>query len=133
MAMARNLPDLHGVFILVMDDNDDTRDILATYLQHLGAVVTTARNVGEALAALDEVRAHVIVSDLTMPVMDGYEFVARLRRMPGEDQQPTPVIAFSGYTDEAQRAIENGFVSFIAKPSDPLTVAREIQRFARPA
>lgn len=126
-------PDLHGVYVFVVDDNDDARDILLTYLQYLGAVVRTARDGRTALAALGELRAHIIVADLTMPAMDGYEFLQRLRRMSKEDKDPTPVIAFSGYADEKRRAMTSGFASFIAKPADPEALAKEIERVVREA
>jgi CheY-like chemotaxis protein len=121
-------PDLHGVYVLVVDDNEDSREILLTYLAHVGAAARAARNAGDALAALGELRAHVIVTDLMMPAIDGFEFLQRLRQMPGEAEHPTPVIAFSGFKDEKPRAIRSGFASFITKPAEPTTIAREIKR-----
>jgi CheY-like chemotaxis protein len=57
------VPVLNGVHVLLVDDNDDARAILQSYLQHVGANVTTARSGGEALGMLQEVAAHVIISD----------------------------------------------------------------------
>ena len=68
-----------------------------------------------------------------MPAIGGYEFLQRLRQTPVEAQHPTPVIAFSAFTDEKQRAIDAGFASFILKPADPATVAREIHRLVSPS
>src|SRR5437899_2278683 len=87
------LPDLNGLHVLVVDDDEDTREILQSFFTHLGAVVTIARNGSEGLAALKELRAHVIVSDLSMPGIDGYEFMHRLRALPGDVQQPVPTSA----------------------------------------
>lgn len=61
--MATPRPNLAGLDILVVDDNEDARSILGTYVEHRGATVTLARNGREALAALNDIRAHAIVSD----------------------------------------------------------------------
>ena len=80
-AMANDAPDLTGLHVLVVDDNEDARIILGAYLQQLGASVTLARNAGDALAAMNELRAHVIISDLSMPGMDGLELLTRIRSL----------------------------------------------------
>ena len=126
-------PDLRGVHVLVVDDNADARLILGTYLEYLGATVTTARNAGDALAAITDVRAHVIISDISMPGMDGIEMLKRIRNMPSERSAPTPAIAFSGFADRSNQAAARhaGFAAFFPKPADPLDVAREVQRLLR--
>src|SRR5438094_265161 len=79
----------------------------------------------EGLAALAEIRAHVIVSDLSMPVMDGMEFLRRVRQLPGQAQAPTPAIAFTGFGDRYSetRARAAGFQALLAKPADPVNIA----------
>jgi CheY-like chemotaxis protein len=125
-------PDLTGIHVLLVDDNEDARTILGVYLRHLGATVTVARNGGDALAALNDVRAHVIVSDLSMPGMDGLELLTRIRSLSSEQASPTPAIAFTGYADRANQeaARAAGFVKFLPKPTDPLEIAVEIKRLA---
>jgi CheY-like chemotaxis protein len=127
------LPDLNGLHVLVVDDNEDTREILQSFFTHLGAVVTIATNGSEGLAALKELRAHVIVSDLSMPGIDGYEFMRCVRALPGEAQHPTPAIAITGFVqrEDRERALRSGYQSFIAKPADPLFVAQEVARLGR--
>jgi CheY-like chemotaxis protein len=124
------MPDLRGVHVLIVDDNEDARVILGAYLQHLGANITLASSGVEGLAALAEVRAHVIVSDLAMPVMDGIEFLRRVRQLPGQAQRPTPAIAFTGFTDRYTegKARAAGFQVLLAKPTDPLEIAELIVR-----
>src|SRR5437868_14641554 len=118
-------PDLSGLHVLVIDDNDDARTVLGSYLEHLGATVSLARNAGDALALLNDLRAHVIVSDLSMPGMDGLELLTRIRALPAEQKAPTPAIAFTGFATRENReaARRVGFELFIVKPADPLDVA----------
>lgn len=124
--MSGPAPNLVGVHVLLVDDNEDARAILGTYLEHLGATVTYARNAGDALAAMNELRAHVIVSDLSMPGMDGLELLTRIRSLPAEQDSPTPAIAFSGFVDQDGPAQLAGYAKFIRKPADPLEIAVEI-------
>jgi len=126
-------PDLTGLHVLLVDDNEDARLILGLFLGDCGATVTTARNAGDALAAVNEVRAHIIISDLSMPGMDGVELLARIRSLPAERESPTPAIAFTGYNTRENReaAQQAGFDMFIPKPADPLDVANHIGRLAR--
>ena len=133
--MATPRPDLSGLHILIVDDNEDARTILGTYLEHLGATVTLARNGGEALAAVNDIRAHVIVSDISMPALDGIELITRIRAREADlgIQIPTPAIAFTGFanneTEEAARRA--GFDTFIAKPADPLDIALRVAALTR--
>ena len=78
--------DLAGVHVLLVDDTEDVLEMFGSYLRYVGAVVTLARNGSEALACLAQARAHVIVTDLAMPGMDGVEFVARLRGDRGQGE-----------------------------------------------
>ena len=75
---------LAGIHVLVVDDDEDTRDIFQTFLGAVGAVVTTARNAAEGIAALRSMKADVIVADLSMPGLDGYtvEMMKHLERTP---------------------------------------------------
>lgn len=124
------LHDLTGIHVLVVDDNDDARSILQSYLMHLGANVTTARSGGEAIGKLQEVAAHVIVSDLAMPGMTGHDFLSVVRQMPSQAGKPTPAIAVTAFDDpqNRRRAAEAGFNVYLVKPVDPLIVVQEIRR-----
>lgn len=122
-----------GLHILIVDDNEDTRDILGTYLEHPGAAVTPARNGGEALAALNDIRAHIIVSDISMPAVDGIELMTRIRARESQLDIRTPAIAFTGFSDgpNEQAARQAGFDAFVAKPADPLDIALCIDALTR--
>jgi CheY-like chemotaxis protein len=122
---------LLGIHVMLVDDDEDALEIVGTYLRHLGAVVTMARNGAEALGLLEQARAHVIVTDLSMPGMDGVEFVSRLRRHRGETEGPTPVIAVTAFPDryapDALAALGIwGFSSYFVKPVPLERVAHEI-------
>ena len=121
-------PDLTGVHVLLVDDNQDALHIFGSYLRHVGAVVTVARNGAEALGILQQARAHVIVTDLSMPGVDGVEFVTRLRGHRGEADSPTPVIAVTAFPENYIREAmhELGFRSYLVKPVNPERIAREV-------
>jgi CheY-like chemotaxis protein len=120
--------NLAGVHVLLVDDNQDALEIFGSYLRHLGAVVTVARNGAEALGLLEQAQAHVIVTDLSMPGMDGVEFVTRLRGHRGEAESPTPVIAVTAFPENYVRESMHdlGFRSYLVKPVNPERVAREV-------
>ena len=105
-------------------------DELGITAQGIGVV----RRVGgqrdlEALAALTELHAHVIVSDISMPAIDGTELLRRARTLDAARRTRTPAIAFSGFTgkDHQEAAREAGFDVFVGKPADPLDIALHIQ------
>ena len=121
---------LAGVHVLLIDDNEDTLEIIGSSLRRAGAVVTVAHNGAEALNQLKLPRADVIVTDLSMPVIDGMEFLSRLRGHRGQDQAPTPVIAFTAFPDkyDPRHAKGAGFSSYLVKPVEPDRVALEVRR-----
>jgi CheY-like chemotaxis protein len=121
-------PDLTGIHVMLVDDNEDALNIFGSYLRHLGAFVMVARNGAEALGMLEQARAHVIVTDLSMPGIDGVEFVARLRGHRGEADEPTPIIAVTAFPENYVREAmhELGFRSYLVKPVNPERIAREV-------
>ena len=130
--MGRQPPEqpLRGVSVLVVDDDEDARYVMNSYLTHFGAHVVTATNGIDALHVLRSVRADVIVTDLSMPGMDGLQLLQEVRSLPGESDRPTPIIActaFSHLRDSAQQA---GFQAYFVKPLDPHALVREIARLA---
>jgi CheY-like chemotaxis protein len=120
-------PDLTGVHVMLVDDNEDPLNILGSYLRHLGALVT-ARNGAAALVMLQQGQAHVIVTDMSMPGRDGVEFVTRLRGHRSEADAPTPVIAVTAFPENYVREAmhELGFRSYFVKPANPERIAREV-------
>ena len=108
-------PDLRGLTLLVVDDNDDAVDILTKFLKACGAEVLFARNAMTAwgyVAAKHKLDA--VITDIAMPGMDGMELARRLRDQPSA--RSVPLIALTGFYDE-YKAREN-FDAFLCKPVD---------------
>jgi CheY-like chemotaxis protein len=123
---ARSL--LAGVRVLVVEDDEATREGIATVLGLFGAEVRAAGSSREALALLDEAPADALVSDLSMPGEDGYAFVRAVRARPRERGGAVPALALSAQvTQEASaRVMEAGFQRHLAKPIDGAGLALAI-------
>ncbi|WP_394836970.1 ATP-binding protein [Pendulispora rubella] len=131
-AVARRLD---GKRILVVDDEEDARDLLMEVLKENGAESRGARSVAEALALVDEFRPDVILSDIGMPVDDGYTLIRRLRAIEAERQSPPiPAMALTAYAREADRrmALEAGYQVHVPKPVEPSALVEAIARWATP-
>jgi signal transduction histidine kinase/CHASE1-domain containing sensor protein/CheY-like chemotaxis protein len=117
-------PDaLRGTAILAIDDQDDARDLLRNVLSNYGATVLTASSASEALRILesDAARIRLIVSDISMPAVDGYELMRAIRRLPAEQGGLVPAIALTAYAAAADRtrALAAGYDDHLAKPLLP--------------
>ena len=110
-------PRLHGVHVLVVDDDLNTRELLTEALGATGARVTSADSARHALERLTTNGADVIVSDIAMPGEDGCWLMQRIRSLPGEVGR-TPAIALSALarSEDRARAIEAGYQMHLAKP-----------------
>ncbi len=113
---------LAGLAILVVDDSDDARDALRALLQLLGAKVAVAHDGREALKMARDTDPDLVMCDLRMPRMDGFEFIRELHR--NSSRAHPPVVAMSGLAGEAvrKRARESGFKAHIAKPFNEAAV-----------
>jgi PAS domain S-box-containing protein len=118
----RQEKDVTGVLnqmrILVVDDSTDTVDMLRRLLEMDGATVTTADGANKALDLAHEKTFDVVLSDISMPGMDGFEFVRRLREI--ERQKDVPVIALTGLgrAQDVERSEAEGFFCHVTKPID---------------
>jgi CheY-like chemotaxis protein len=113
--------DLHGIRVLVVDDDLDAREALALMLARSGASVTTAGSADEAFDELTAGSFDVFLSDLAMPSRDGYDLIQRVRGAEDERVRRTPAIAVSAFAREEERtkAIASGFHIHVAKPVAP--------------
>jgi CheY-like chemotaxis protein len=111
---------LAGIRIVVVDDDPDARDLLATVLAQRSAEVLAASSAGEAFALVQREHPDVLISDIAMPEEDGYMLVRRVRALPPEDGGRTPAIAVTAYAGhgDRRRALEAGFDVHYAKPID---------------
>ncbi len=104
---------------LVVDDVADVTEMLAVVLTHAGYNVTTAASAPAALKAARERQFDVIISDIGMPDMNGYQLAREVRQLPG--YETVPMVAVTGYSmfDDKERSSKAGFNAHITKPIDP--------------
>nr|WP_051470032.1 PAS domain S-box protein [Fischerella sp. PCC 9605] len=112
---------LTGVRVLVVDDEADTRELIAFILEEAGGSVIRAVSALEALQAIAQTKPDVLVSDIGMPDMDGYMLMRQIRAMSPEQNSQILAIALTAYAGEMnyQQALAAGFQHHIAKPVDP--------------
>jgi CheY-like chemotaxis protein/nitrogen-specific signal transduction histidine kinase len=122
--------DLQGVRVLVVDDEPDTLELSRRVLGAYRALVVTATSVDTALATLDNFRADVLVSDLSMPGRDGYELIRTVRRSVGPDALPAAALTAFARPEDAVRAQDAGFQMHLAKPVEPEELVRVIAHLA---
>ena len=104
---------------LVVDDVSDVTEMLSVLLTHAGYEVETASRAREAIALASDHHFDVIISDIGMPEMNGYELAQALRSLP--DYEDVPMVAVTGYSmfDDRNRSLTAGFNEHVTKPIDP--------------
>jgi CheY-like chemotaxis protein len=122
---------LAGKRVLVVEDDDDARDLIEQILNGAGCVVSTASSAFEALERLGEVRPEVLVSDIGMPDRDGYWLMEQVRALDTHEGRDVPAVAVTAYTTPADRsrALTAGFTAHLSKPvrsSELLAVLRDL-------
>jgi PAS domain S-box-containing protein len=124
---------LHGVTVLIVDDDADSREILATVLAEHGAGVTAVETVRQALAVAREARPDVVVCDLAMPGEDGFTFIRELRSWPEDEGDAIPSLALTAYArlEDRDRVLGAGFQLHLAKPVEPRDLLEAVARLAR--
>jgi signal transduction histidine kinase/ActR/RegA family two-component response regulator len=127
----RPLVRLDGLRVLVVDDEADARGILVLVLEQVGAIVTAAASVPEAIEALSTARYDVLVSDLGMPDQDGFDLIRQVRK-DGHDAGDLPAVALTAFVqkDDAHLALSAGFQVHVPKPVDPHELISVIARLA---
>jgi CheY-like chemotaxis protein len=117
--------------VLLVDDSPDTLELLCALFEQHNCRVMAADSAPEALRLIEIETPGLIISDIGLPDVDGYEFIARVRRIGGMEK--VPAIAISGYAMEEDRlrALEAGFAAHIAKPIEPDKLFQLIQRLIK--
>jgi CheY-like chemotaxis protein len=117
---------LEGVRVLVVDDQQDARELMRTILTQAHAQVTTVGSVREAMAIIGSTKPHVLISDISMPEEDGYALIRQVRALPREQGGQIPAIALTAYakTEDHRRAMEAGFQVHLAKPVEAAYITR---------
>jgi len=123
------LEDLNGLHVLIVEDDTDSRNVLALLLQKLGASVDAVPSAREAVDRVTSRRPDVLVSDIGMPEEDGYSLIRRVRQMPADLEKKLPAIALTAYArrQDADAAIGAGFDCHLPKPVAPAELIRAIK------
>ena len=113
--------DLTGITVLVVDDQPDARNLIARVLSDCNARVVAAANADEALALVESERPNVLVSDIGMPDVDGYEFLRRVRALGEARGGKVPAVALTAFarSEDRTRALRAGFMVHVSKPVEP--------------
>jgi PAS domain S-box-containing protein len=124
---------LEGVKVLAVDDDPDAQLMLRQILESAGATVQTAGSTAGALENLAMERPDVMVSDLGMPGMDGFELIERIRRSPDPRLRDIPAAALTAYarSEDRAKALRRGFNLHLAKPIDPAELIAAVGALAR--
>ena len=126
-----HIQNLNGVRVLIVDDDVDSREVIAALLALRGAEAKSAGTVREALEVLTSWKPDVLVSDIGMPEQDGYDLIRELRSRERRDGGQIPAIALTGYAglEEGERAISSGYQMHLGKPVEPNNLVRIIASF----
>ena len=109
---------LSGISVLVVEDDQDTRDLLGVLLKNEGATVAAAANVPKALDILSRMTPDVLLVDIGLPEYNGYVFIGRVRALEDARKRSVPAIALTAYSSTTDRdtVLTSGFQTYIAKP-----------------
>jgi CheY-like chemotaxis protein len=119
---------LGGLRIIVVDDEEDSRDLVSAILTRCGGEVKACESTAEALKAFRVWKPDILVSDIGMPVEDGYTLIQKLRKQRLKLAREIPAIALTAYAtdDDRNRALSAGFQLHVTKPIEPETLVRSI-------
>lgn len=112
--------------VVVIDDDPMSLIVASTILRHYGAHVTTAINGDDGLQAIRNTQPKFVISDLSMPVMDGWALIDKLKRERGLSEIPVIALTAHAMTGDRQRAIAAGFHNYLTKPLTPSTFISEL-------
>jgi CheY-like chemotaxis protein len=114
--------------VLVVENDEQSRRLIEQILAFSEYACLSAANGLQALGIVDHARVDLVLMDLSMPALDGYQTVERMRERPGYTN--TPIVAVSGYAEDAQRdlALRAGFTEYLSKPFRPKELVRLIDR-----
>jgi CheY-like chemotaxis protein len=123
---------LRGVKVLVVDDQEDARELIRRLLEQHDAEVVTASSALEALDALARERPDVLVSDIGMPEVDGYELIQRVRALAPESGGAVPAVALTAFvrTEDQERARTEGYQAHLPKPIEPARLINTVAALA---
>ena len=127
------LPSLQGIRVLVVEDEPDAREMVNSVLTHHGATVAVAAGAVEALESYPRFAPHVLLLDIALPDVDGYELLQRIRAGAGETGKRVPAIALTALArrEDRERAVATGFQEHLAKPVEGAELVRAVAKACR--
>jgi len=118
--------------VLLVEDNEDNLVVYRTILEHVGYGVLEARDGEEGVMRAREALPDLILMDISIPKLDGWEATQRLKK--NEATRGIPIIALTAHAleEDRQRALDAGCDGYLAKPVEPRRVVQEVERFVGP-
>lgn len=125
---ADRLKALNDSRVLIVDDSADVRELLTVLLTQYGVKVVAVASAEEALAAVKELRPDVLVSDIGMPDMDGYELIRQVRTLQDLRCRRLPAVALTAHArpEDRQAALASGYHMHIPKPVEPIDLLTSV-------
>ena len=132
-SLSGSVPALAGLRVLVVDDEQDAREIVSIILGEAGAEIATASNTREALDLIERWKPHVLISDIGMPGESGYDLIRMVRALPADRGGRTPAIALTAYarTQDRLKILSAGFQMHVPKPIEPTELATVVASVAK--
>ena len=118
-----------GKTVLLVEDNEDNRIVYSTILRHFGYQVTEALNGEEGISKAKSEMPDLILMDISIPIIDGWEATQVLKHDPETNKIPIIALTAHALASDREKAMEVGCDGYLAKPSEPRAVVAEVQRF----
>jgi two-component system, cell cycle response regulator DivK len=122
------LPSERPPTVLIVEDNEDNRIVYCTMLRHFGFAVDEAENGAEGILKARSILPDVILMDIAIPLVDGWEAVRRLKKDPATSHIPIVALTAHAMPADRERAIQVGCDGYLAKPCEPRAVVEEVKR-----
>jgi CheY-like chemotaxis protein len=124
---------LSGIRLLVVDDDPDARELLASILKQSGAELVTADSTTQAIDCYNTEKPDLLISDIEMPGEDGYSLIRKIRKIESERGGWMPAIALTAHAraEDRVRALAAGYQSHVAKPVEPAELVATISSLTR--
>src|SRR5687767_7503140 len=125
----RNGMSANGKTVLLVEDNEDNRIVYSTILRHFGYSVSEALNGEEGIAKARSEKPDLILMDISIPIIDGWEATQVLKHDPTTRDIPIIALTAHALASDREKAMEVGCDGYLAKPCEPRAVVAEVQKF----
>jgi CheY-like chemotaxis protein len=119
---------LHGIRIVLVDDDADNLEVMTLFLERFGASVIPATSADEAMRQLVDAVPDAVVTDIGMPGEDGFALLRRVRQLPSDRGRDVPAIALTAYArpEDREAVLTAGFQAYVTKPVEPRDLVQTI-------